>query len=402
MTPSQPTVLSSPITSHSTEVAIVGAGIVGLAHALAAAKQGRQVTVFERNLYAVGASIRNFGMIWPIGQPVGILRDRALRTRDIWLEIAPQAEIAIDPCGSLHVAYQPDEMAVLEEFVTMNQHVTTDLALLSPEQVSKKSPAIIREGLLGALWSETETIVDPREAIRNLPNFLHREYGVEFHFGTVVTDICQSVLMAGGDTWKAQHTFVCSGADFETLYPDLYRESFQDGGLTKVKLQMMRTAPQPNQFRIGASLAAGLTLTHYAAFSDCPSLPELKARIEQTMPYFPHWGIHVMMSQNASGELVIGDSHEYGWNPDPFDRADINQYILDYLKTFVCVPSFEIEEYWHGVYAKLPGKSELIVHPESGVTVVNALSGAGMTLSFGLAEEVVSQALDTPKLSTLV
>ncbi len=375
--------------SKSTDVAIVGAGIVGLAHALAAAKQGHTVTVFERNPYAVGASIRNFGMIWPIGQPAGTLRDRALRTREIWLEVAPQAGIAIDPCGSLHVAYHPDEWAVLEEFVAMNQDNSFDLALLSPEQTITKSPAVVRGGLLGALWSSSEAIVDPREAIRKLPHFLHREYGIDFYFGTVVTDICHPIFVVGGDSWTANHIFVCSGGDFETLYPSLYQEQYRDGGITKVKLQMMRTAPQPDGFRIGTALAAGLTLAHYAAFAGCPSLSALKARIEREMPQFPAWGIHVMMSQNAAGELVIGDSHEYGWNPEPFDKAEINRYILDYLKTFVQVPSFEIEEFWHGVYAKLPGQTELVVHPEPGVTVVNALSGAVMTLSFGLAEEIV-------------
>jgi FAD dependent oxidoreductase TIGR03364 len=179
---------------------------------------------------------------------------------------------------------------------------------------------------------------------------------------------------------------VCSGADFETLYPDVYRES----NITKVKLQMMRTVPQPDRFSIETPLCGGLTLTHYSAFSDCPSLTTLKDRINIETPYFPEWGIHVMMSQNNLGELIIGDSHEYGLNPEPFDKAEINKYILDYLKTFVKVPALEIAETWHGVYAKLPGKTEFISHPESDVTVVNALSGAGMTLSFGLAEEIIT------------
>ncbi|WP_164128136.1 FAD-dependent oxidoreductase, partial [Stenotrophomonas maltophilia] len=43
------------------DLAIVGAGILGLAHALAAARLGKRVIVLDRDSQANGASIRNFG-----------------------------------------------------------------------------------------------------------------------------------------------------------------------------------------------------------------------------------------------------------------------------------------------------------------------------------------------------
>src|SRR5271156_5074325 len=98
------------------DVAIVGAGILGLAHAYVAAKAGKSVVVFERSPRAAGASVRNFGMVWPIGQPAGTMLELALRSRELWrgnLPLPPQ------PCretGSLHLAYRPDEATLTQEF----------------------------------------------------------------------------------------------------------------------------------------------------------------------------------------------------------------------------------------------------------------------------------------------
>ncbi len=132
---------------NPTDVAIVGAGIVGLAHALAMAKRGYKVVVFERNPYAVGASIRNFGMIWPIGQPQGQLREHALKSRHIWQELASKAGFHLNQCGSLHLAYKEDELAVIKEFVTREAD-NQNQALLTPSEVAAKSPAVITDGLL--------------------------------------------------------------------------------------------------------------------------------------------------------------------------------------------------------------------------------------------------------------
>ena len=45
---------------------VVGAGILGLATARALAQKGYQVTVIEKSQFSLGASVRNFGMLWPV------------------------------------------------------------------------------------------------------------------------------------------------------------------------------------------------------------------------------------------------------------------------------------------------------------------------------------------------
>ncbi len=69
------------------DTAVVGAGILGLAHAYHLARKGQRVVVFERSPRAQGASIRNFGMLWPIGQPAGAMYQLARRSLEIWAEV---------------------------------------------------------------------------------------------------------------------------------------------------------------------------------------------------------------------------------------------------------------------------------------------------------------------------
>jgi glycine/D-amino acid oxidase-like deaminating enzyme len=109
------------------------------------------------------------------------------------------------------------------------------------------------------------------------------------------------------------------------------------------------------------------------------------------MPDYLEWGIHVMVSQNGMGELTIGDSHEYGLTHDPFDRAVINNMILFYLEKMAAFQDPRLIETWNGIYPKLTdGQTEVFFSPEQGVHILNGLGGAGMTLSFGLAEELVA------------
>ncbi|MEO8268400.1 MAG: FAD-dependent oxidoreductase, partial [Aureliella sp.] len=82
--------------SNKFDVAVVGAGIVGLAHAWMAARRGLKVVLLERSLVAQGASVRNFGMVWPIGQPAGEYFELAMRSRSLWLELAEQAGVWVN------------------------------------------------------------------------------------------------------------------------------------------------------------------------------------------------------------------------------------------------------------------------------------------------------------------
>jgi FAD dependent oxidoreductase TIGR03364 len=369
------------------DVAVIGAGIAGLAMAYHLARQGNKVVLFERNSRALGASIRNFGLVWPIGQQAGLHYSRAMASRRIWKELSAATGLECNETGSLHLVYAKDELAVLEEFVQAAPVNGYACELLTPAQVTARSAAVKTAGLLGAMYSPTEMTVNPREASAVIAAYLQRQWGVTMRFNTAVNSISMPCIQTADEQWKIDQVFVCSGADFETLYP----QAFAQTALIKCKLQMMRTIPQPNGWQLGPALCAGLTLLHYSAFSTCASLPALRQRIQEQMPAYLQWGVHVLVSQNGAGELTLGDSHEYGPDFAPFDKEFINALILEYMQTFLQAPALTIQERWHGIYPKLTnGETNLVLSPEKNVTIVNGFGGAGMTLAFGVAEEITA------------
>ncbi|HEX3726745.1 MAG TPA: FAD-dependent oxidoreductase, partial [Pirellulales bacterium] len=168
--------------STSFDDIVIGAGILGLAHAFHLARAGRRVAVFERSPRAAGASVRNFGMLWPIGQPAGTMWAMAARSREIWLEVLAASGLWHEPVGSLHLAYHEDEAQVLAEFASQAAAAGQNCQLHTPAEVAKRSPAVKQTGLVAGMWSPSEICVDPRQIIAALPEWLTREFGVRFEF----------------------------------------------------------------------------------------------------------------------------------------------------------------------------------------------------------------------------
>lgn len=344
------------------------------------------MVLFERSPRASGASVRNFGMIWPIGQPAGEMHQIAMCSRRIWLEALEASRLPYRPTGSLHVAYHADEADVLREFAEIGPRAGYECRWLERGAALESSQAICSEGLAGALWSDTELTVDPRQIVGRFGEYLG-ELGVQCRYGESVRSVQLPRIETTRGRWEVEQAIVCAGDDFQTLYPEVFAES----GITRCKLQMMRTEPQRDGWELGPALAAGLTLRFYKAFRICSTLGKLQARIAEEKPEYEKWAIHVLASQTADGAITLGDSHEYGLAPGIFDRVEIDELILREARAFLRLPSWRIAEHWHGVYAFHPDRPFFEAQPEPGVRIVTAPGGSGMTLSFGLAERTAQQ-----------
>lgn len=368
------------MSSAKVDVIVIGAGIVGLAHAWMAARRGLSVKVLERTSAAQGATVRNFGMVWPIGQPAGPAYETALRSRELWLELAQMGALQVESCGSLHLAHQSDELELLTEF--QGQH-THQASLISAERVVQKCPFVNPQGLLGGMLSPTELRVDPRTAAASIAKWLVTSQGVQIQFDTpVVRASDNTVSSSSGETWTADRIVVCSGSDLQSLHPNVFTNS----GLRHCKLQMLSTRIAASPVTNRPHLASGLTLRHYTSFESCQSLAALKQRVASETPELDRFGIHVMASAFANGRLILGDSHEYGNDIAPFDNSEIDELMLRELKKILHLENWRIVERWSGIYCKHPTEAWFVDELAGGVHITVGPGGAGMTMAFGLAD----------------
>jgi len=150
----------------SFDLAVVGAGIAGLAHALAAARRRLRVVVLDREARANGASVRSFGFVTVTGQRSGDCWRRARRSRDVWAEIAPLAGIEVLQRGSIVAARHEESVPVIEAFLATE--MGKGCRILDARAALERFPFLAPHGLRAALWSPHELRVESREAISRL------------------------------------------------------------------------------------------------------------------------------------------------------------------------------------------------------------------------------------------
>ncbi len=365
------------------DLAVVGAGICGLAHALAAARRGLSVVVIDRDARANGASVRNFGFVTVTGQERGTTWRRAMRSRDVWAEIAGPAGIAVEHRGLAVVARRPEARAVLEAF--LETEMGEGCELLEPVAAAGRLPVLSGEPIAGVLWSPHELRVESRTAIPKLAAYLAEHHGVVFRRGIAVLGVEPPVVTTGAGEVRAERVVVCPGDDLVSLYPG----RLATYGLTRCKLHMLRVAAPSEGFRLPAAVMSDLGLVRYLGYAALPEAAALKARLSAEQPEALANGVHLIAVQSADGSLVVGDSHHYDATPDPFAPQAVDDIILDELSAVLAIPAPVVVERWTGTYASAADRTMLVDTPHPRVRLVVISSGTGASTSFAIAEEVL-------------
>jgi len=368
-----------------TDVLVVGAGIVGLAHALAAVRRGLSVRVIDRDAQANGASVRNFGFVTVTGQQAGETWRRAARSREVWAEIAPQAGIEVAHRGLVVAAHRPEAESVLQAFVLTE--TGAECRLMTPAEARVRVPALHIDGLRAALWSPHELRVESRDAVPRLAAWLQRVHGVDIVRGVQALGVDVPAVETSAGRFDADTVIVCPGDDFLGLYS----ARIAAYGLTRCALQMMRVVPAA-PMRLGAAVMSDFGLVRYLGYSELEPAAALRRAIERDEPEMLEHGIHLITVQAPDDDsLVVGDSHHYAATPGPFGRDDVDGLILRELDRVLSLPGRKVVQRWIGTYASAQDRTMLIDRPAERVRIVLVTSGTGASTAFGIAEDVLAE-----------
>ncbi len=364
--------------ARTSDILVVGAGIAGLSHAIAAVERGLSVTVIDRDSRAVGASVRNFGHACVTAQS-GELLELALVAREKWLEYGPRAGFFHVESGALAIARTSAESAVLEELSASRE--SGQVRLLTEGEVRALLGEASDPAIRGGAMLRDDLRVDPCEAVAALAAWLAAQPGVTFSWRTSFLGAAGGVVRTSRGDFLAARTIVCVGHDLDLLYPEFADEN----QVERCGLQMARVAA-PDGLRLGPAVLTGTSMLRYPAFAQTDAAAALRAEMAARHPELVGIGANVMLTQRPDGTLIVGDSHRYALTQDPFLAEPIADTLLDAVATLLGTPRLQVLERWQGVYASSPQQPFLVAEPEPGATAAIVTSGVGMTISLGLAE----------------
>ena len=378
------------------DLIVVGAGALGTFHAYFALKRGLRVLLLEKDARPMEATVRNFGQIIPSGMADGEWFDHARVSLDTYKAIQAEWDISIRPNGSVYLASSPQEMQVLEEKHAHYRALGYPSQLLTAAQCRQRLPAVRADYCAGGLAFDQEVTAEPDRLIYQLLEYLVARWQLDYRPATPVREVTASstgceVIDILGRRYAAAQVLVCSGRDFQFLFPEIFAQS----DLQLCKLQMLATYPLP-QVQLPGSILTGLSIRRYHAFHSCPSFAEL--RPEDVDPDLRKWGIHILFKQAVDGSIIIGDTHEYADAAAAdlldFNNSDqLNQLMLTEARRILDLPDWRIQRTWNGYYSQSKSREIFQHSPDPRIHIVTGIGGKGMTTACGFAHHHI-EALD--------
>jgi sarcosine oxidase subunit beta len=336
------------------DIAIVGAGMVGLSCAYFLARRGLEVVVLERKTPGSGSSTRTGGGIRSqFGTPTGIRL--SVLSAPYWAEFQGRfaADVKVRRIGYLFLASDDRSLEDLRNQVALQHQFGVPSEILASDDLSSRWPMLGDLPWAGGSFCATDGFVDHHRAIHGLVRAAEAA-GVTIECGAEVTGID---LKAG----RIQAVHTTNGKI----------------GTDRVVNCAGAWAPMVAQ-QVGVSLPiVGQRVQLLLGYPSTPLPADLPWLID------PLHQVHIR--QDLAGRALVGgflDRHEIV-NPSAFNHVADPDWIDEVLQRTsesfgIAIDRASLVDSWAGLYPNTPDQHPIIDQTEVGMVVVAGFAGFGL------------------------
>ncbi len=346
--------------STTTDIVIVGAGIVGAACARALAREGLRVTIVDAAMIGGGATAAGMGHVVVMDDsPAQLALTRY--SQQLWHALVADlpADCEHDPCGTLWVAADDEEFAAARaKAQTLHAHGIA-AELLDARQLAEAEPEL-RPGLSGGLLVPGDLVIYPPCVARWLIDRA-RDQGAQLRLDcTVVSLGGDHVLLAGGTRLAAAAVINAAGTVAAHLTPAIPIRP-RKGHLAIT--DRYRGFVHHQLVELGYIKSASGTATESVAFNVQP---------------------------RHTGQLLIGSSRQYDNESGQVEISILGRMLCRAISYLPGVARLNVLRTWTGFRASTADKLPLIGPwpPAAGMYLATGHEGLGITTSLGTAELV--------------
>lgn len=354
----------------TSDVIIVGGGLMGTSTAFFLRQRGHKVTLLERGLVGQQASGTNFGNLRRQGRSLPELQ-MAQRANDIWQrsEKLLGTDVEYLKSGHLRVSYSQADVDKMEEYARQARPLGLELEMISGAQLRKRFPYLSTE-VLGGSYSAEDGQANPR---------------------LVAPAFARAAKRNGVEVFENTHIIAVEkeGADF--------RVTSDHGRRFEAPILLLTAGAWGNvlssQFREPVPLTSfgpTMSVTEPVTYSIRPSIG-VYTTVERESVYF---------RQIPRGNIIIGGSIRSPGYPNTCRTNVKPQNTLSQLEQIRrIVPKLgrlNIIRVWTGTEGYLPDSLPVIGPSEkvSGLYYAFGFSGSGFQIGPGVGD-VMAELIDT-------
>ncbi|MEY4646197.1 MAG: hypothetical protein RIQ98_33 [Bacteroidota bacterium] len=359
--------------SKKYDLIIVGAGVTGTFCALHALGKKKSVLLIEKDDSPFDSSLRNMGHINPSAQSLTKWFDISRKSIQIYQNLQENFDLTYKSTGTWYVATNQQELTILEELNALFRDRQYSCEIYTASECIKLNPTLIRSNILGGLYFPNEGIVDAKEMIHRIRDYLIKDLDLHYKPNTTVIDVEKKrgivkIITSHHDIIWSDHIIITGGQYTNLLLPDYYPTEL----LQLCQSQIIKLYPQSQKPK-----TPSITTSSIKWLESSQSCPSVIAKNITREPQAEM--VKLTINQIADGSVIIGEALKFG---SILNRSTLgfeismkeNMQLIDEAKTLFHLDNWQIEMTWNNTYLEYVGDGILTKTVDE---VIHILAGMG-------------------------